>query len=75
MDGVQAIEVVPEFAGRISPATVAWRGANSQRGLVGTGLLLALGDEGEYPLRICSPLDTPQGLGRGYFVSGGLDAQ
>ena len=24
-----------------------------------------------YPCPICSPLDTPQGLGRGYFVSGG----
>jgi len=26
---------------------------------------------GEYNLHICSPLDTPQGLGRGYLVSGG----
>ena len=25
-------------------------------------------------LLICPPLDTPQGLGRGYFVSGGLVA-
>ena len=43
-------------------------------GTVGTEPL-AFGDEAGYDLTICSPLDTPQGLGRGYFVSGGLDAR
>jgi len=32
---------------------------------------LVLGGRAKYHFDICSPLDTPQGLGRGYFVSGG----
>ncbi len=42
--------------------------------LEGLTSLLAVEDAGGYDIAICSPLDTPQGLGRGYFVSGGLDA-
>jgi hypothetical protein len=36
---------------------------------------LAAAVEPAYHSSICSPLDTPQGLGRGYFVSGGFDAE
>ncbi len=46
-----------------------------KRILVGSKPPLAFGDRAGYHSPICSPLDTPQGLGRGYFVSGGLDAR
>jgi len=39
------------------------------------GKPLAIGDGAGYNSPICSPLDTPQGLGRGYFALGGLDVR